>query len=387
MKAFPQPCKASLVLLSIILSSVSCLAQAPSTSKTDKAKKSGAPSDNSSGASAGSAFWVTPRDKVCDAVNGKAIIFFLNTAASSKTQPYFVTLVQQDGVPTFYAGEALSIEVIANETQVKEIPMINFGVDLQKADPLNVAPVRPSSSPTTSPATDTIPKYFCLTWPQKLIGDTIPKITLTAIYKPPKPEVPKTEFPKTEASKPDAAATDVTDSETNITLGVVSFPQVHTLYHYNIATGVVVGSVRNPSYSRVQSTLPSNGTPAQYETVKDNGNVFVAPALFFTAYLFGLMDAESAWKPDWTNLKPQPSVGFSLSSPADDFFFGFASEIQRNVQFVYGYQLAKINKLSPTIVNDPTSSAAPATVQRFNGGVYGGLTFNIDFIKGLFTGK
>ena len=61
--------------------------------------------------------------------------------------------------------------------------------------------------------------------------------------------------------------------------------------------------------------------------------------------------------------------------------------MRRNVQFVYGYHLGKITKLAPTLVGDPTSSAAPATVQRFKGGVYGGLSFDIDFMNGLFTGK
>jgi hypothetical protein len=273
---------------------------------------------------------------------------------------------KQEELPTFYAGEKLKIQIEATEGIVKEIPLINIAVDAQKADPLNVAPVRPSSA-TTSAASKEKPKYFCLTWPQKLIGDTVPKVTLTAIYKPPKP--------------------DPADPEPNITLAVASFPQVHTLYHYNVATGVVVSSLRNPSFSRVLSAAAANGKPAQYQTVKDNGNVYAAPALFFTAYLLGPMDSETEWKFNWANLKPQPTLGFSLSSPADNFFFGAASEIRRNVQFVYGYHLGKITKLAPTLVDDPTSNTAPATVQRYKGGVYGGVTFNIDFIKGLFTGK
>jgi len=260
----------------------------------------------------------------------------------------------------------LKIQIEATESIIKDIPVINIAGDTQKADPLNVAPVRPSSAPTSAAGKEK-PKYFCLTWPQKLIGDTVPKVTLTAIYKPPKP--------------------DPADSEPNITLAVATFPQVHTFYHYNVATGVVVSSLRNPSYSRVLSAAAANGKPAQYQTVKDNGNVYAAPALFFTAYLLGPMDSESEWKFNWTNLKPQPTLGFSLSSPADNFFFGAASEIRRNVQLVYGYHLGKITKLAPTLVDDPTSSAAPATVQRYKGGVYGGVTFNIDFIKGLFTGK
>ena len=356
-------CTVTLVLL--LVAGATAFPQAAATAKADKSKKSSGPSGSSDSPSSGSALWVTPRDNACPAVNGKAIILALRMATDSKTQPYFVS-VAQDAMPTFYAGEALSIEVIADEEQIKEIPLINFAIDMQKADPLNVAPVRPSSSPTAA-AGVTKPKYFCLLWPRKVIGDTVPKLTMTAVYKPPKP--------------------DPADPEPSINLGTVSFPQVHTLYHYNVATGVVVSSLRNPSFSRVESAVAAGGKSAQFQTVKDNGNVYAAPALFFTAYLFGAMDAEREWQPDWNNLKPQPSLGFSLSSPADNFFFGFSSEIRRNVQLVYGYHLGKINKLAPTLVNDPTSSTAPATVQRFKGGAYVGVTFNIDFIKGLFTGK
>ena len=96
-----------------------------------------------------------------------------------------------------------------------------------------------------------------------------PKITLTAIYKGPVP--------------------DPTDPEPTITLGVASFPQVHTLYHYNVATGVVASSLRNPSFTRVLSAVAANGKPAQYQTVRGGGDVYAAPAMFFTAHLLGPM--------------------------------------------------------------------------------------------------
>jgi hypothetical protein len=60
-------------------------------------------------------------------------------------------------------------------------------------------------------------------------------------------------------------------------------------------------------------------------------------------------------------MRPQPSIGFSLTAPSDNFFFGGSSEILRNVQLAYGYQLGRVTELSPPFVDDPTSSAAPAT--------------------------
>jgi len=48
-------------------------------------------------------------------------------------------------LPVFFSGDELQIELIASTGQTAEIPLVNFGVDLQKADPINAAPVRPFS--------------------------------------------------------------------------------------------------------------------------------------------------------------------------------------------------------------------------------------------------
>jgi hypothetical protein len=351
-----------LVLLSLAGSSVAF--PQTGTGGSPPTKKADPTSTNAGGGgqSSGSSLWITSRKSACEAKNGKKILLALQGPTTSSTQPFLVEISQGE-VPTFYSGEVLTIEIDATEEQTKVIPLVKLGVDLQKANPINIAPVRPSFSQPQAGVKN--PEYFCLSWPTKLIGDTIPQITVTAIYKPLKP---------TEA-----------DPEKTITLGVISYPQVHTLYHFNIATGVVVSSLRNPSFSRVQSAVASSGSPAQFKTVEQGGSIYAAPALFFTAYLIKPMDAESAWRR--SDLLPEPSLGFSLSSPADNFFFGGSSEILRNVQLVYGYHMGKVTKLVPPLVNDPTSNAAPTTAQRFKSGAYGGLTFNIDFIKGLFTGK
>ena len=79
-----------------------------------------------------------------------------------------------------------------------------------------------------------------------------------------------------------------------------------------------------------------------------------------------------------------PTVGFSLTTPKDDFFFGLSSELVRNVHAIYGYHYGKITTLGPPGVDDPFLSTAPATVKRFKGNVFVGLTFNINFIPALF---
>ena len=179
---------------------------------------------------------------------------------------------------------------------------------------------------------------------------------------------------------------DPTKPESTVTLHQVAYPQVHSLSYFNIATGVVGSTIHNPSFIRSKTALASGSTPAQFATVKDNGDPTVHPVLFFSAYLFHPLDAETQFH--WSDMIPAPGVGFSLTAPAGNFFFGGSSEFfRRNVQIIYGLHYGQVTHLAPTGVDDPSSSTAPVTQQRFSRGAFAGLTFNIDFIKGLFGGK
>lgn len=183
------------------------------------------------------------------------------------------------------------------------------------------------------------------------------------------------------ASIASAGPTDQVISLLNLPL-----PQVHSLYYFNLATGVAVSSIRSASFLRLQQTPTSSGATPQYVTQKVSGPLTVEPILLFTTYLPKLpMDAESPWKPK--NLIPGFSFGFSLSAPASSFYIGGSTEIWRNVQLAAGLNVKQINALAPTGYVDPTSSAAPATVQRFAKGAFVGITLNIDFIAGLFGQK
>jgi hypothetical protein len=350
------------IIMEFLLVLIVCTVPVWSQSKAQPKDKTGGGGDNSA-ASASSAISVQPQQGACP-THSKTLEFGIQSVGSSATQPYIaIPLVQNGHVPTLYAGEDLYISVSATADQAKELPLLTIGIDTAKADTINPDPLRPTIS--AAAAALAYNRFYCVQWPRQLIGDTTPKITITGLYVP--------------GGTPNA------DKEKTINLVTTTYPQVHNLYRYNIATGVIASSLRNPSFNRVQSAPASGSTPAQYTTLKDNGDISAAPVLMFSAYLIKPMDAESHWRRD--NLIPAASVGFSLSSPGDNFFFGGSSEIRRNVQLVYGYHLGKVNELSKTLVNDPTSSAAPTTTKRFHGGVFGGLTFNIDFIKGLFSGK
>ncbi|MBZ5728604.1 MAG: hypothetical protein LAP87_26935 [Acidobacteriia bacterium] len=160
-------------------------------------------------------------------------------------------------------------------------------------------------------------------------------------------------------------------------------PQAHSLYYYNISTGVVATFLRDPTFTRVITSLKNgDANPAKYTTEQRPGSDRAMPVLMFSAYLKPL-DAQVPWHP--VDLLPAPTLGFSLSSPANDFFFGLSHEVRRHVQLVYGYHLGKVTALPKTQgLDDPTSDAAPVTTTRFKGNFFVGATFNIDFIKGLF---
>jgi hypothetical protein len=192
---------------------------------------------------------------------------------------------------------------------------------------------------------------------------------------------------KEETGADGTTTTVIKETKTVKLLDGEKWPQIHSLFYFNLSTGVVATWLRDPAFSRVlaEAAVPANGNAAavsaKYKTAEDRGSARAMPVLAFSAYLRG-MDVQVPWS-RW-NLIPEPTVAFSLTSPADDFFFGASSELRRNVQVIYGYHLGKVTHLGPQGVDDPTSSNAPITIKRFQGNVFFGLTFNVNFIKNLF---
>jgi hypothetical protein len=211
-----------------------------------------------------------------------------------------------------------------------------------------------------------------------------------------------------------------------------AWPQVHSLYRYNLATGVVWGTVRSPSFSRVATgnylpagcdptmsvagtgsttstttgtTTTTTGTGSTttgttttnspsttttttcmptYQTLQVSGGPSIMPVLMFS-YYWTKRDTQTKTA-SWSWALPVPTVGLSLSSPNDDFFLGGSSEFKflRNVQLVYGFHLGRVTKLGANGFQNPTDSTAPQTTTSLHAGPFVGLTFNLDFVKGLF---
>ena len=318
-----------------------------------------------------------------------------------------VCSVPDDAHP-LVSGTTLVVAVDASQVTIidrQHILAIGLNVTSQAGTAVTPAPVRGSMAPGAVAAAGvgpppTVPDAFFIEWPVKLSGDTIPTVTMAALYRPPDSVQATTTAPPPKdatanaplpgtpplggASATSSVATRTTPYQDQfVSLLNLVLPQVHPLYYYNVATGVVVSTLRNPTFTRGLAGPTAQGGTAQYTTIKDNGDVQVAPVLLFTAYLHPF-DAEREWHP--ADLIPGASFGFSLSSPASSFYFGGSVEVRRNVQFTAGLNLAKITALANAGYVDPSSSAAPVTKQQLGKGAYFGLTLNIDFIKGLFGG-
>lgn len=163
-------------------------------------------------------------------------------------------------------------------------------------------------------------------------------------------------------------------SEQVISLLNQTLPQVHMLYYFNLTFGVVASTIKNRTFGFPQS----GGAP-----IETSSNPLIDPVLFLTYYPRPL-DAESPWQ--WSDLlRPGISLGLSLTDPTKHFYLGLTSEIQRNVQLVYGFSYAKVSDLAPGNTQPTDVSKSPNTIEEWKPGAYIGLTFNIlGFIESLF---
>jgi hypothetical protein len=212
-----------------------------------------------------------------------------------------------------------------------------------------------------------------------------------------------------------------------------AWPQVHSLYRYNLSTGVVWSTIRTPTFSRVATgnylpvgcdpttsvattgatssstsgttttttsttTSTTTGTTttnspsttatttclATYQTQQVSGGPRVLPVLMFTFY--PIKRDTQIKTVQWKEVLPAPAIGLSLTSPSDDFFLGGSSELKpfRNLQLVYGLHLGRVTKLGSNGFQNPFDSTAPQTTYSLHTGAFVGLNFNIDFVKGIF---
>jgi hypothetical protein len=177
--------------------------------------------------------------------------------------------------------------------------------------------------------------------------------------------------------QPASVASAVPNEASVIPLNGVPYPQTHSLSAYNLASGVIVSTIRTPSFAFSTALTTNNGTP-----VETGSSLIVDPVIFLGRYIKPF-DAENKERKGDFVASTSVNIGFSLSSPTSNFYFGGSNEILRYVQFNYGFALAKVSKLATgTFVL--SSATTPNTVQVFKEGAYFGFSFNIvGLIQGM----
>ncbi len=229
-----------------------------------------------------------------------------------------------------------------------------------------------------------LPIYY-LPSAQPLNGDTLPNVTITALYDTPTPQSGNLKDPTPSTS---------IASDRSVILLTAQLPQVHSMFAYNLAFGVIGSSLSEPSFTRVANappcptgTTPPGPSSSPCGTFTDSSSTAtpIQPVVFLTTYLPQKFDAESHWRAHELWWPLAPGFGISLTQPSTDFFFGNSSEVRRGVQIVYGWHLAKVNYLRAG-VESSTSSAPSVTGQHLQSGFFCGATFNINFVQSLFSG-
>lgn len=180
----------------------------------------------------------------------------------------------------------------------------------------------------------------------------------------------------------DKPKTEVVKEMTNVKLvEAAEYPQVRDRYHFNLTTGVVSSNLRDPAFTKVKSAVGATDADTRYVVDANEGSRRAFPVLLFSFY-WTPKDIQAPWS--WQDLTPVPTIGFSLTTPKDDFFAGFQSEIRRNVHLVYGIHFGSVTMRSLTAVDEDRTSDAVLTHKAFDKEAFVGLSFNINFIKDLF---
>ena len=300
------------------------------------------------------------------------------------------------------------------------LKILNINVTTQQGIPINPTPIRPTfplapvsgtkemlRPPKVPPpigCTKTANKPYFMVWPYRLAADTIPTVSVKAIYSPPAvgpfnenlfyPSgsiiISMDTSPPKYLAAPVSGLTKTVDfveitsppsgvsfgvSEQNVNLLNTTLPQVHALSYFNVAFGLVYNFIRNPTYGNTTANPVETSNSGLYD-----------PVLMLTVYPHPI-DAERKWQ--CSDLIPGISMGLSLASPKNNFYIGGSSEFFiRNIQLTYG--LAIVTNYTSLVSPQPSSASstgAPVTTTKIKYGEYIGFTFNVGgFIQSVFGG-
>jgi len=316
----------------------------------------------------------------------RKIVYYQLQSDGTENQP--LRLERAGDYPTLTSDDEI-FAAIMNIQRGRKPEQFVLTFDVETGATPNPTPVRPTFDRPSAASTESPPptavetgayEDVILPFGKRFAGNDIVKVTISTYY----PAV--TSNTKTVTTGGDAGTSTEIKTETAPLklLDKVEYPQIHALYSYNIATGVVASRLRNPTFTKYIAKCESDDTCDKpvYDIQAERG-VFETKAILAFSFYWGKKDIQE--KLSGKDLVPVPTLGFALTNPAENFFFGFSSEFPRNVQWVYGYHYGKVRTRGLIQANDNRSGADPLVGSRFRGNVFVGVTFNINFIKELFA--
>ena len=335
----------------------------------------------------------------------RKVIYYHLAQGGTADRP--VHLEHIGGYPVLQKNDALFVVIVDARVAVPPSTFVLTSTS-EIQNPPDPAPLRPSangvaglrSKEPAAPTPDFSDAYQDVVLPlgRPLKANEVIKLTITTYFQAVTGDTLTTT--SADGGKPSRQHVVVTQETSVKVLDAVELPQVHELYSFNLVTGVVGSSLRDPIFTKVKSavgtpatpavaatdTFPATaavpGTPDTYTVMQDDGAGRFFPVLFFSIYW---VPKDTQLRFDWRDLIPQPSIGFSLNSAANDFYLGFSIEVRRNVQVVLGWHLGRVTARGSAIpIDENITDAAPHTVKKFEPGGFLGVTFNINFIKDLF---
>ena len=314
----------------------------------------------------------------------KPIYYRVETGAAAS-----LALTRVGEFPVLYDGDTVVVGVINRVVTEQPSPFL-LDLEVEQGAPINTGLVRPTFD--TEPArpqsgvdetvfhgVETAYRDDFLPVNRTARANDIFKVSIKAYTR-------HTESDTTTTTDSVAQVVRVEKSEVVTLIDQDRLPQVRGRYRYNIAFGVLGTALRDNSFVKVKVASNDPDTPedeTRYRIDEVDGGPRVMPVLGLTWYL----NAVDIQRPlSFTEaIIPNPTVAFSLSSPADNLFLGLNHEIVRNTQLFYGVHLGEVTDLvNRDDVTEEMNANEPETDQVRKVGFSLGVSFNLDFVTRLF---
>jgi hypothetical protein len=287
--------------------------------------------------------------------------------------------------------------------------------------------VTPGAAPNSDPWRPTFPGGFAALAAELTVGATTAyadelislngpyrgndklKLDVTAVI----PGVPTATSETTTTTAPGqppaVTATKVSTADKQVTLLSTNLPQIHALYRFQVLTGAVLSMLRdqkgvrdlinvttttgtntttttatgpNGTTTTVTQTPTSSTTKTYQDRLVQGKDSRVLAFAGFGATL-RRVDPQKKWRLAEV-LNPAVTIGFGIPDPGDNIFVGLSHEVQRNVQFYWGWHFGRLEVLRARTFDDPTDASAPPVDKQFRSKMFFGVAMNVNVIAKIF---